>query len=409
VVVDEAIRRCISRLRRLASKCGGFTITTIDRVGYRLDEVAPQAAAASNNSRRRRVALIAAAGLVLLVVGTGVVRLRAPPHRVSAVPADAAIADLYLQARDDWATRTPEGLQRAASELGEVTSRDPSFAPAYAALADVYIAAREYEAMPDSIAFPKAEAAARIGLALDPLNADANRAVGFIDFWERHDLEAAKGHFAASLRSDPDDAQTHFWLANILLDVGDDRGSLGELQIARRLNPGARPIEVTYAKTLWSLDPNDATLAKLQQVAAEKPPLGIASLYLSSAYLLKGDFTAYLQQRERYASLTLNPALTAQVQAERAAFRVGGGVALLKFIANVEPASRDVRSMQAEWPATAASLLGERQRLLELIGRGIRDGERWTSWRADQARFAKWRDDPLVLDGLRRLHALSAA
>jgi len=41
IVSDDAIDRCISRLRRLAEAFGGFELQTIPRVGYRLTETAP--------------------------------------------------------------------------------------------------------------------------------------------------------------------------------------------------------------------------------------------------------------------------------------------------------------------------------------------------------------------------------
>jgi DNA-binding winged helix-turn-helix (wHTH) protein len=41
-VSDDAIHRCIARLRRLSESHGGFTLETVPRVGYRLVEaVAP--------------------------------------------------------------------------------------------------------------------------------------------------------------------------------------------------------------------------------------------------------------------------------------------------------------------------------------------------------------------------------
>src|SRR5450755_2034960 len=40
-VGGNAIDRCIGAIRRLSRTHGGFTITTVARVGYRLDEAAP--------------------------------------------------------------------------------------------------------------------------------------------------------------------------------------------------------------------------------------------------------------------------------------------------------------------------------------------------------------------------------
>ena len=67
VVGDDAINRCIQAIRRLAERCGGFSIRTVARVGYRLDEEArggevtplamhdagPQASSAHARERRR--------------------------------------------------------------------------------------------------------------------------------------------------------------------------------------------------------------------------------------------------------------------------------------------------------------------------------------------------------------------
>ena len=39
-VSDDAIHRCIARLRRLSEAHGGFTLQTVPRVGYQLDEAA---------------------------------------------------------------------------------------------------------------------------------------------------------------------------------------------------------------------------------------------------------------------------------------------------------------------------------------------------------------------------------
>src|SRR5580704_6459299 len=41
VVGGDAINRCILAIRRIGRAHGGFTVTTVARVGYRLDETAP--------------------------------------------------------------------------------------------------------------------------------------------------------------------------------------------------------------------------------------------------------------------------------------------------------------------------------------------------------------------------------
>jgi len=186
-----------------------------------------------------------------------------PGTPAQALPADPALADIYLQARDDWSTRSPQGLRRAMSEFGEVTGRDPRFAPAYAGLADVYIAARDYAAMPDSIAFPNADAAARASLAIDPNSADAYRVLGFVNYWYRHDIRAAREHFERALQIQPNSAQTHLWFGSTLLAIGAYDESLRELRIARVQEPGSKVIEMFCAWALWLRGPGDPGLGRI--------------------------------------------------------------------------------------------------------------------------------------------------
>jgi Tol biopolymer transport system component/DNA-binding winged helix-turn-helix (wHTH) protein len=77
IVSEDAINRCIARLRRLAEACEDcFAIDTVARVGYRLKapgaEIAPPAAGRARGPDRRMAALLAlAAGLLVMVAGVG--------------------------------------------------------------------------------------------------------------------------------------------------------------------------------------------------------------------------------------------------------------------------------------------------------------------------------------------------
>ncbi|MBX3484351.1 winged helix-turn-helix domain-containing protein [Phenylobacterium sp.] len=93
IVGDDAINRCIQALRRLAAARGGFEITTISRVGYRLDETGAATAPAREPAgapepkpiagpepdparRRRWAALAIGAGLVVVAVAVAWMALR---------------------------------------------------------------------------------------------------------------------------------------------------------------------------------------------------------------------------------------------------------------------------------------------------------------------------------------------
>jgi TolB-like protein/DNA-binding winged helix-turn-helix (wHTH) protein/Flp pilus assembly protein TadD len=101
-VGDDAINRCIARLRRLAEAEGGFAIETIPRVGYRLSETeskteSPVEASTKSTWRTlswQRSAFLGVALLLIISIAalsTGLFKQEAPPdlNRVAVLPFEA--------------------------------------------------------------------------------------------------------------------------------------------------------------------------------------------------------------------------------------------------------------------------------------------------------------------------------
>jgi len=73
-VSDDAIHRCIARIRRLAETHGGFSLETVPRIGYVLEEIEPQRPGMLASAwRRATIAAIALGGGALLVAAGFVV------------------------------------------------------------------------------------------------------------------------------------------------------------------------------------------------------------------------------------------------------------------------------------------------------------------------------------------------
>ncbi len=358
----------------------------------------PSGRAAWDKPRLAHLRWVSSLGLLLLV-GSAVVAISRLPQiqRQSAkpsLPADAAVADTYLKARDEWVTRTPDGLNRALADFSSVIMKDPSFAPAYTGLADTYIAAREYASIPDAIAFPKAEAAARAALGIDPDSAEAQRALGFVAFWGRRDFPTAQRFFLRSLQAAPNDARSHFWWGNILCDAERGAAGLRELRQARLLDPGSRAIETDYAWYQWTEGRDDSGVQDLRDVAAQSPTHSEALKFLAYIDLAKGDYGRYLAEIARFATLQANPALESEVASEMNAFRTGGEKALLAVMAE-RPWSTDAPYWVPQWRLTAVSLLGRRAEFLSML-RSNPNPASWKGWRWSQLRVARWRNDKEV-------------
>jgi len=330
-----------------------------------------------------------------------------PRKAAEALPSDPAVADLYLQARDDASSRTPDGLAKATAEFGAVTARDPNFAPAYAGLAEAYILSREFGSTPDAVAFPRARAAAEAALGVDPSNPDVYRDLGFLDYWQSHDLTAARRDFGRSLKLAPGSAQTHLWFGNVLTDADAYAEGLNEMRLARLLNPGSIAIQMDYAWARWRYGPGDAGLEDLEYLASHGPQLAATHRYLAMIALSKGDIAGYLDQERQWAALQARPDLDRRLATETAAFRQGGARAVLELIAQRSPTERIIEG-PSDLTATAASLLGHRERLLAILEHAEASKEHWGAWRPDQIRFSRWRGDPALMQRLERVSGRTA-
>jgi TolB-like protein/DNA-binding winged helix-turn-helix (wHTH) protein len=80
-VGEDAVNRCIARIRRLAESHGGFTIETIPRVGYRLTEQGPAEPDVRRSASANGVAPEPAGGLPAVAATADAVDTLTPPPR----------------------------------------------------------------------------------------------------------------------------------------------------------------------------------------------------------------------------------------------------------------------------------------------------------------------------------------
>jgi tetratricopeptide (TPR) repeat protein len=341
---------------------------------------------------RKRPQIIGLAAVILIAAVGSVAAWRQPRPEVL-LPKNPEVAALYLQARDDWASRSASGLHRAVSEFSTVVARDPGFAPAHAGLADAYLLVREFDATPDAIAYPRAEAAARRALALDPNSDDAHRALGFIAYWWRRDIPTARASFARALRRDPDNAQTHFWFGNALVDNGQAAAGLKELELARLLEPGSQAIQADTGWALWSSGQHDE--AKIQLLALAKEGRSSSPFtYLAYIALAERDWPLYLDYSDRRATLRDDDVLAKRNALERAAFRRGGAKGLLDLMASVTISDPAGVVSDSSWAASLAALAGERETLLRILQKADQRREVWGFSGFTTPVFANWQADP---------------
>jgi tetratricopeptide (TPR) repeat protein len=141
-----------------------------------------------------------------------------PGGAAQSAPTDPRARTAYLQGRFHWNRRPRESL-KALARLEEAVQFEPGFAPAHAALADVYNTLGSWEsgALPSREAFPKAEAAARRALQLDPCCAAAHTSLAYATAHHDWDWDTASAQFRRALELDPGYAHAHHWHAHLLV------------------------------------------------------------------------------------------------------------------------------------------------------------------------------------------------
>lgn len=373
-------------------------------VAAEIADAEPPPASSSHRARYAvwAAALGAAAGLGA-IVALPMVRSNlpaAPAATAVPLPTDPAVAALYVQAREDWASRTGPGLRRSLAGFAQVIARDPGFAPAYGGLADAYLLIREFGTLADREAYQRAEAAANAALAVDRNCTEGHRALGFIAYWLRHDTRRAGEEFSRALALDPHSGQTRLWLGNILVENGQVREGLAQLAVARVLDPGSRAVQADYAWALWISGDHARGRALLEQMAASDPQFVSLSFYLAMIALLEGDDAAFLRHQQRRAAARNDAQLTALIASAASAERAYGRVGMLAVFAAA--ARSDGNAPDRGWEALLTALAHDRARLVTLLEAADARGDRWSFVPTLAVMMQHYADDPRIMALWRR-------
>lgn len=339
IVGEDAVTRTIAELRRAARRSGaGFTIETIPRIGYRLDNggAGPARASQANGSAghtKRRV--LAASVLGAFAVAGGLVAWQGRGR-------GAALASLDT-ARRALNDGFPDSGTVAASALAEAIRLAPRDAEAWGLLAFAYRDIAEGASPQDvSQAIHAGEAAARRALDLDPRQGDALAALATLRPYFG-DYAAGEDRLLKALSVDPGNFLAITQLVGLYQGVG--RVSLSERwnERAARIDPYSPVPQYRRALKLWGLrqlDEADQAIERAMQLWPRHPSVWNARMMLFAFTGRPAAGLALLEEeRSRPASLK-EPALALWRTSLRALeSRTAADIAAART-ANVEAAPR---------------------------------------------------------------------
>ena len=201
--------------------------------------------------------------------------------------------DQYLRAKALVRARGPKPVTDAANLLEQVVARDPNFAPAWALLAQAYALTPQYYllgARSDApieearrvvdASLPKADAAARRAIQLDPNDADGYSSLALAQSYGGK-LLSAEDLFKQALALDPNNPDTLHQYGNLLAGVGRLKEALAMKQRLRVLEPFVPIYNSNTAAILWLNGQNDAAIVMLKALPPGLTRGNLAEIYAS--------------------------------------------------------------------------------------------------------------------------------
>jgi len=219
----------------------------------------------------------------------------------------------YLKGRYYWNKRTGDNMRKAEAYFQQAIDSDPTYAAAYSGLADCNSGLAWHGYKSPAQALPKANAAARKAIEIDPQSGEAHASLGLMlsHHWEWAEAEA---EFQRALELDPQYANAHHWYGDYLSMRGRHEEAVSEARRALELDPLNLMIS-TWAGLRYYLAHNYSTALQQNRDSVELDPnFAAAHLLLGEDYVQAGTYSEAIDQLKRAAALSGNsPIYSSQV------------------------------------------------------------------------------------------------
>jgi serine/threonine protein kinase/tetratricopeptide (TPR) repeat protein len=204
---------------------------------------------------------------------------------------------LYLEGRQQWYGRTPEGIKKSVELFQRAIVADPNYALAYAGLADTYNVATGYgTVIQPKQAFALADQASRKALELDDTLSEAHNARA-ITLTNQLKWSEAEGEFRRAIALNPNDSSAHYFYAFLyLMPQNRIEESLQEFRTALSLDPLSGIMNVNYALTLMVARRSPEAISHMQKLLERDPSFSPAHFYLSQIYVSNGRYAEAVRE-----------------------------------------------------------------------------------------------------------------
>jgi eukaryotic-like serine/threonine-protein kinase len=211
---------------------------------------------------------------------------------------------LYLEGRQQWYGRTPDGLRKSIVLFQQAIAADPNYALAYAGLADSYTVATGYGVViQPTQAFKLADEAARKALVLDDSLSEAHTALAMV-LASTYKWSEAEPEFRRAIELNPNDATAHYFYGFLLL-MPENRidQSLEEFRLALSLDPLSPIVNTNYGLTLMVAHQYPEAIAQFNHLLQRDPSFLPGHYYFSQVYATTGRYADAITEMQKVSTL----------------------------------------------------------------------------------------------------------
>jgi eukaryotic-like serine/threonine-protein kinase len=231
--------------------------------------------------------------------------------------------ELYLKGRYYWNKLTGPDVETAIPYFYQAIAKDPGYALAYSGLADAYSELPTLGGAPSEY-YPKANAAARKALELDPTLARPHAVLGSAEMDYEWDFAGGEAEYKKAFELDPSDATAHAWYAWDIGKIGGrEQEAFTEVNRAHQLDPLSPFRENVGFVHIWARQYDDAIL-ECKKVANEDPTISYTHVCLAQAYWAKHMYPQVVGEWKVYGQLSSDRRESDFASAMEQGFRSGG-------------------------------------------------------------------------------------
>jgi eukaryotic-like serine/threonine-protein kinase len=291
---------------------------------------------------------------------------------------------LYLEGRQLWYGRTPDGLKKSIDLFQQAIAADPNYALAYTGLADTYNVAPSYGiGLTSRQGELLADEASRKAIELDDSLSGAHAARAFA-LSNLHRWTEAESEFRRSLALNPNNAPAHYFYAfGFLSNHNRQTEALEQMRIALSLDPLSSIVNTNYAVLLMQTNRYPESLAQFQKVLERDSGFAPAHYKVSQLYATTGRFADAVNELQGAFPTPIPVSSDAK--------------GYLQLILRMH--GTDVTTAAA----VAAALLGDRDQAFRYLEKAYADGDNELLIGIRYPAIDPLRSDPRYKDLMRRL------